>query len=98
MWGCRNPFVVENGSAVFMPTDQTTFRLPDGEDLDGYRVLQLGCNYVTARAALKAIAQSIGRPPQGLWRLDCGPDYAADRSPPGSRQAGQSTGIHRTLY
>ena len=70
--GLQEPFVVENGSAVFMPTDQTTFRLPDGEDLDGYRVLQLGCNYVTARAALKAIAQSIGRPLKGFgdWTVD----------------------------
>jgi mannosyl-3-phosphoglycerate phosphatase len=70
--GLQEPFVVENGSAVFMPTDQTTFRLPDGEDMDGYRVLQLGCNYVTARAALKAIAVTIGRPLKGFgdWTVD----------------------------
>jgi mannosyl-3-phosphoglycerate phosphatase len=37
-----------------------------------YRVLQLGCNYVTARAGLKAIAQAIGRPLKGFgdWSLD----------------------------
>jgi mannosyl-3-phosphoglycerate phosphatase len=70
--GLQDPFVVENGSAVFLPLNQTTFRLPDGEDVEGYRVLRLGCNYVTARAALKAIAVSIGRPLKGFgdWSVD----------------------------
>jgi mannosyl-3-phosphoglycerate phosphatase len=70
--GLQEPFVVENGSAVFMPTDQTTFRLPEGAEVDGYRVLQLGCNYVTARAALKAIAVTIGRPLKGFgdWTVE----------------------------
>jgi len=67
-----DPFVVENGSAIFIPKTQTLFQLPPGDDVDGYRVLQLGCNYVTARAALKAIAQSIGRPLKGFgdWSVD----------------------------
>lgn len=70
--GLRDPFVVENGSAVYIPTDQTRFALPPGDDVDGYRVLQLGCNYVTARAGLKAIAQDLGRPLKGFgdWSID----------------------------
>lgn len=70
--GLRDPFVVENGSAVYIPTDQTRFALPPGEDVEGYRVLQLGCNYVTARAGLKAIAQDLGRPLKGFgdWSVD----------------------------
>lgn len=70
--GLRDPFVVENGSAVYLPTDQTRFALPPGDDVDGYRVLQLGCNYVTARAGLKAIAQDLGRPLKGFgdWSID----------------------------
>ncbi|WP_035994547.1 HAD-IIB family hydrolase [Leptolyngbya sp. KIOST-1] len=70
--GLYDPFVVENGSAVYIPTDQTRFALPPGDDIDGYRVLQLGCNYVTARAGLKAIAQDLGRPLKGFgdWSVD----------------------------
>ena len=70
--GLQDPFVVENGSAVFIPRRQTLFQLPAGEDMEDYRVLQLGCNYVTARAGLKAIAQSIGRPLKGFgdWSVD----------------------------
>ncbi|MGF1567663.1 MAG: HAD-IIB family hydrolase [Nodosilinea sp.] len=70
--GLKAPFVVENGSAVYIPHDQAEFALPEGEDLEDYRVLQLGCNYVTARAGLKAIAQSIGRPLKGFgdWTVE----------------------------
>jgi mannosyl-3-phosphoglycerate phosphatase len=70
--GLQDPFVVENGSAVYLPRQQPDFQLPEGEDVGDYRVLQLGCNYVTARAGLKAIAQSIGRPLKGFgdWTVD----------------------------
>ncbi|PZV09206.1 MAG: haloacid dehalogenase [Leptolyngbya sp.] len=70
--GLRDPFVVENGSAIYIPTDYTGFALPPGGDVDGYRVLPLGCNYVTARAGLKAIAQDLGRPLKGFgdWTVD----------------------------
>lgn len=70
--GLQDAFVVENGSAVFIPRHQTIFQLPDGEDVEDYRMLQLGCNYVTARAGLKAIAQSIGRPLKGFgdWSVE----------------------------
>ncbi len=70
--GLQDPFVVENGSAVFLPRHHPLFQRPAGEDVEDYRVLQLGCNYVTARAGLKAIAQSIGRPLKGFgdWSVD----------------------------
>lgn len=70
--GLRDPFVVENGSAIYIPIDYAGFTLPPGDNIDGYRVLQLGCNYVTARAGLKAIAQDLGRPLKGFgdWTVD----------------------------
>jgi mannosyl-3-phosphoglycerate phosphatase len=70
--GLDGPFVVENGSAVYIPLGQTRFALPPGEDVEGYRVLPLGCNYVTARAGLKAIAQDLGRPLKGFgdWTVE----------------------------
>ncbi|HEY9879280.1 MAG TPA: HAD-IIB family hydrolase [Leptolyngbyaceae cyanobacterium] len=70
--GLRDPFVVENGSAIYIPRSQTQFQLPDGEDVGDYRVAQLGCSYVVARAALKAIAQELGRPLKGFgdWTVE----------------------------
>jgi mannosyl-3-phosphoglycerate phosphatase len=66
------PFIVENGSAVYLPRHQTLFQLPEGEDDGDYRILQLGCTYVTARAALKAIAMGLGRPLKGFgdWSVE----------------------------
>jgi mannosyl-3-phosphoglycerate phosphatase len=70
--GLKDPFVVENGSAIYMPRSHPPFPLPEGEDEGDWRVLALGCNYVTARAGLKAIAQSLGRPLKGFgdWSVD----------------------------
>ena len=67
-----DPFIVENGSGVFIPLDYDKFDLPEGEQVGNYRLLQLGCTYVMARAGLKAIAQSLGRPLKGFgdWTLD----------------------------
>lgn len=67
--GFADPFVVENGSAVYIPRDGCPFDLPEGEDDGPYRVLQLGVSYVMARAGLKAIAQDIGRPLKGFGDL-----------------------------
>lgn len=70
--GLRDPFVVENGSAIYFPKTGLPFALPDGEDEGDYRVVALGCNYVTARAGLKAIAQDLGRPLKGFgdWSVE----------------------------
>ncbi|MDJ0708729.1 MAG: HAD-IIB family hydrolase [Leptolyngbyaceae cyanobacterium MO_188.B28] len=67
-----DPFIVENGSGVFIPLDYDKFDLPEGEQVENYRLLQLGCSYVMARAGLKAIAQSLGRPLKGFgdWTVD----------------------------
>jgi len=67
--GLTDPFVVENGSAIYIPRDTCPFELPDGEEVGSYRVVQLGVAYVMARAGLKAIAQEIGRPLKGFGDL-----------------------------
>jgi mannosyl-3-phosphoglycerate phosphatase len=66
------PFIVENGSAIYIPRHQSLFQLPAGDDAGDYRVLPLGCTYVTARAALKAIAMGLGRPLKGFgdWTVE----------------------------
>ena len=67
--GLSDPFVVENGSAIYIPRETCPFKLPDGEDHGPYRLLKLGVTYVMARAGLKAIAQEIGRPLKGFGDL-----------------------------
>lgn len=67
--GLRDPFVVENGSAIYIPRQGCPFALPEGEDQGPYRVLQLGVSYVMSRAGLKAIAQEVGRPLKGFGDL-----------------------------
>ncbi|MDJ0706337.1 MAG: haloacid dehalogenase [Leptolyngbyaceae cyanobacterium MO_188.B28] len=61
-----DPFIVEGGSGVYIPLDYNQFELPQGETVGNYRLIQLGCSYVMARAGLKAIAQSLGRPLKGF--------------------------------
>ena len=67
--GLTTPFVVENGSAIYIPRDTCPFQLPEGDDEGPYRVTALGVTYVMARAGLKAIAQEIGRPLKGFGDL-----------------------------
>lgn len=90
--GLEDPFVVENGSAIYLPLSSPHFALPDISpapdqaqdpdqapedplqdqvyDQDGYRVLNLGCTYVMARAGLKAVSLTLGRPLKGFGDLD----------------------------
>ncbi|NEQ30240.1 MAG: HAD-IIB family hydrolase [Leptolyngbya sp. SIO4C5] len=66
----QTPFITENGSGVFIPADYGAFELPpEAEPAGSYHLLQLGCAYVMARAGLKAVAQSIGRPLKGFGDL-----------------------------
>lgn len=67
--GLTGPFVVENGSAIYIPRETCPFALPAGEDEGPYRVVALGVAYVMARAGLKAIAQDLGRPLKGFGDL-----------------------------
>jgi len=67
--GLTDPFIVENGSAIYIPRDTCPFELPAGEDDGPYRVVALGVAYVMVRAGLKAIAQELGRPLKGFGDL-----------------------------
>jgi mannosyl-3-phosphoglycerate phosphatase len=64
--GITDPFVVENGSAIFIRRDRCPFTLPEGDDDGPYRVVALGVAYVMARAGLRVLAQEIGRPLKGF--------------------------------
>ncbi|MGP1386835.1 MAG: HAD-IIB family hydrolase [Thainema sp.] len=57
--GLSEPFIVENGSGVFIPQAETRFDLAKTADRGTYRLLQLGCTYAEARAALGLVAQAL---------------------------------------
>lgn len=70
--GLTAPFVVEQGSGVFIPQDNHDFRVLETETINGYCLHQLGCSYTEARAALKAVQEEIGKILRGFGDLEEG--------------------------
>ena len=67
--GLSDPFIVENGSGVFVPTPDPRFEVPDATEWGDYGLLQLGCTYQEARQGLQAVATQLGEPLQGFGDL-----------------------------
>lgn len=55
--GNRDPFIVENGGAVYIPLDHFPFLIPAATCRAGYNVLQLGSPYVELVDALREASQ-----------------------------------------
>ncbi len=60
-----HPFIVENGGAVFIPTNYFPFPLTDAVHRGSYHVVELGTSYPTLRTALKEIQKKLGREMRG---------------------------------
>lgn len=56
----RQPFVVENGGAVFIPAGYFSFPLSGAVERGGYQVIELGRRYAELVEALKAAARESG--------------------------------------
>ena len=56
----HDPFVVENGGAIFIPHGMFTVPLPDARVRGPYQVIELGAPYDRLRAALKELAATLG--------------------------------------
>ncbi|MCK7511416.1 MAG: hypothetical protein MZV70_50115 [Desulfobacterales bacterium] len=48
--GIRDPFIVENGAAIFFPDGYRGFRISAGVRVPPYTILRLGSNYVDIEA------------------------------------------------
>ncbi|MEO0869993.1 MAG: HAD hydrolase family protein, partial [Cyanobacteria bacterium J06642_11] len=57
--GLTEPFITENGSGIFVEVNHNPFKAPPGELEGDYYVVELGCPYVQARAALRVIANEL---------------------------------------
>ena len=57
--GLSDPFIVENGSAVFIPQDNRNWQTEAAILRSDYYVQTLGCSYIEARAGLKIIQSTL---------------------------------------
>ncbi len=64
------PFIVEHGSGIFLPLNNSNFTSPQTSILDNYHLHQLGCTYTEARAGLKVVQEEINKILRGFGDLD----------------------------
>ncbi len=57
--GIEDPFIVDNGGAIFIPVNYFAFRF-DCKIKHGYCIVELGASYKVLRAALKDIREETG--------------------------------------
>lgn len=69
MVGAHDPFIVENGSAVFLPSQTDRPSLANTESWGDYHLLRLGCTYKEARTGLQAVSQQLGESLRGFGDL-----------------------------
>lgn len=55
--GIRAPFVVENGSAIYIPKDYEINVGDDARDIGEYRLIMLGVNYMVIRSFISGISK-----------------------------------------
>ncbi|MGC1249137.1 MAG: HAD-IIB family hydrolase [Spirulinaceae cyanobacterium] len=67
--GIIDPFVVENGSGIFLPANDPRFQVKTNQKWGDYNLLRLGMSYGEARAGLKAVAEALGLNLQGFGDL-----------------------------
>ena len=58
-WGLKGPFIVENGSAVVVPSEYFPFEV-QGTKAGNYVLIELGKKYGEIRSALDGIAEKYG--------------------------------------
>ena len=58
--GVEGPFIVENGSAVFIPKGYFPFEINTPKEEDGYQVIELGERYRVIKEALDEISAEFG--------------------------------------
>lgn len=67
--GLTDPFVVENGSGIFLDRNDHRFNLPTQASSDHFNQVNLGVSYAEAQVALKDLGQWIGEPLKGFGTM-----------------------------
>jgi mannosyl-3-phosphoglycerate phosphatase len=68
-WGHTDPFIVENGAAVFVPSGTFEFPLERSRRRSSYQVIELGTPYAMLRDVLKQIEEAVNTPLRGFGDL-----------------------------
>jgi mannosyl-3-phosphoglycerate phosphatase len=65
----RDPFIVEDGAAVFVPSDTFDFPLERSRQRASYQVIELGTPYAMLREVLRQIEEAVKSPLRGFGDL-----------------------------
>lgn len=65
----NDPFIVENGSAVFVAPADERFAIAPTKTLGNFQLMQLGCTYTEARTGLCQLSEALGHDLQGFGDL-----------------------------
>ncbi|EAW34073.1 mannosyl-3-phosphoglycerate phosphatase [Lyngbya sp. PCC 8106] len=67
--GLTDSFIVENGSAVFIPISEQHLASSQTQHQEDYYLMQLGFNYTEARQGLQKVAEALNQPLKGFADL-----------------------------
>ncbi|MGC9502361.1 HAD-IIB family hydrolase [Baaleninema sp.] len=67
--GLNDPFIVENGSGVFVARGDDRFEVSDTDTWEGYHLKRFGLTYSEARQQLAKVATRLGEELRGLGDL-----------------------------
>jgi len=70
--GIPDPFIVENGGAIFIPQGYFSFSFDYGKAWGGYQVIELGSSYAEIRRILEQIRAEIGVDFRGFGDMSVG--------------------------
>jgi mannosyl-3-phosphoglycerate phosphatase len=65
----QDPFIVENGSGLFVQTGDDRFSLAQSQSWDSFQLVQMGCSYETVRSGLRRLGTQLNRELQGFGDL-----------------------------
>lgn len=65
----QDPFIVENGSGVFVNQTDDRFSLTNTQPWSEFHLLQLGCSYAEVRTGLRQLGEVLNRDLQGFGDL-----------------------------
>jgi len=68
--GIPDPFIVENGGAIYVPTNYFNFHFTHHRTVGNYFAVELGISSEKIRKILKRIEKDVGRPIKGFGDLE----------------------------
>jgi len=86
-----DPFVTENGGAIYIPRNYFPFALPTAQVEAGYQVLELGQRYTNLVRALEEAAETSGVKVRGFSHMKSPSSAASSATAPAAPASASST-------